>query len=204
MKTTNFGTVKMVQLALFTAIIILMTFTPLGYIKTLGFEITLIVIPVTVGAIVLGPVSGAILGVVFGVTSFIQCFGMSSLGVIILAINPVTTFIVCLVPRVLMGWLTGLIFQRLKKVDKKKYMSYAVTSISGALLNTVFFMTLLIIFFYHTEGFQAVITSVGSNSIIGFFIAAAGLNAIVEAIVCLIVGTAVSKALDVYVKRYAA
>ena len=41
--------------------------------KDSGLEITLIVIPVAVGAVTLGPAAGAILGGVFGITSFIQC-----------------------------------------------------------------------------------------------------------------------------------
>ena len=70
-------TVKLVEMALLVAIILILAFTPLGYIKTLGLEITLIVVPVTIGAIILGPLGGAVLGAVFGITSFIQCFGMS-------------------------------------------------------------------------------------------------------------------------------
>ena len=68
---TNFKTERLVQTALLVAIILLMAFTPIGYIKTLGLEITLIVVPVTIGAIALGAVGGALLGGVFGVTSFI-------------------------------------------------------------------------------------------------------------------------------------
>lgn len=67
-------TVKLVEMALLVAIILILAFTPLGYIKTLGLEITLIVVPVTIGAIILGPLGGAVLGAVFGITSFIQCF----------------------------------------------------------------------------------------------------------------------------------
>ena len=52
------------------AIILIMAFTPLGYIKTAGIEITLIVVPVAVGAVTLGPAAGAILGGVFGLASF--------------------------------------------------------------------------------------------------------------------------------------
>ncbi len=44
-------TVKLVEMALLVAIILILAFTPLGYIKTLGLEITLIVVPVTIGAI---------------------------------------------------------------------------------------------------------------------------------------------------------
>lgn len=77
MKQSKLSTKYLVELALLVAVILLMAFTPIGYIKTLGLEITLIVIPVAVGAVTLGPTGGAILGGVFGVTSFIQCFGMS-------------------------------------------------------------------------------------------------------------------------------
>ena len=42
-------TVKLVEMALLVAIILILAFTPLGYIKTLGLEITLIVVPVTIG-----------------------------------------------------------------------------------------------------------------------------------------------------------
>ena len=76
MDAKKFSTKQLVEMALLTAVIILLAFTPLGYIRTLGFEITLIVVPVTVGAVTLGPAAGAVLGVVFGVTSFIQCFGI--------------------------------------------------------------------------------------------------------------------------------
>lgn len=95
MKNKTFSTKYLVELALLVAIVLLMAFTPIGYIKTFGLEITLIVVPVAVGAVTLGPLAGAILGGVFGVTSFIQCFGMSAFGAILLGVNPFFTFLVC-------------------------------------------------------------------------------------------------------------
>jgi uncharacterized membrane protein len=198
---TNSRTMNMVQLALFTAIILLMAFTPIGYIKTPGLEITLIVVPVTVGAIVLGPVSGAILGGVFGITSFIQCFGLSAFGAMLLGINPLGTLIVCIIPRVLMGWLSGLIFVGLKKWDKTRTVSYAVASLAGPLLNTVFFMATLVLFFYKTEFIQGIATSLGTNNVFAFIGAFVGFNGLIEAGVCFILGTAISKALDVIAKK---
>ena len=197
--TTNFGTRKQVQLALFTAIILLMAFTPIGYIKTFGLEITLIVIPVVVGAIVLGPKGGAILGGIFGITSFIQCFGLSPFGAVLLGINQVGTFIVCMIPRVLMGWLTGLIFVGVRKANKN--LSYAVASLAGPLLNTIFFMTTLMIFFYNTDYIQGFAKTLGTTNIIAFVFAFVGVNGLVEAIVCFVTGTVVAKALDVIVRR---
>lgn len=202
MKTnTNNRTIRMVQLALFTAIIILMTFTPIGYIKTPGLEITLIVVPVTVGAIVMGPMAGAILGGVFGISSFIQCFGLSPFGAVLLSINPVGTFIVCMIPRILMGWLTGLIFNAIKRVDKTKSVSYAVASLAGPLLNTAFFMSALVLFFYNSDYIQGFVTGLKVTNPFTFIIAFVGVNGLIEAGVCFILGTAISKTLDVIAKR---
>ena len=108
-------TIKLTTTAIFTAILVLMAFTPLGYLKTGGLEISFSMIPVALGAMLLGPACGAILGAVFGITSFIQCFGMSAFGAALLGINPFLTAAVCIIPRTLMGWLTGLIFNAIQK-----------------------------------------------------------------------------------------
>lgn len=129
-------TVKLVEMALLVAIILILAFTPLGYIKTLGLEITLIVVPVTIGAIILGPLGGAVLGAVFGITSFIQCFGMSPFGAVLLGINPFGTFVVCVVSRILMGWLTGLIYKGLSKFPKMKNWKILIANLAGPILNT--------------------------------------------------------------------
>jgi uncharacterized membrane protein len=202
MKTvTNSSTMKMVQLALFTAIILLMAFTPIGYIKTPGLSIALIVVPVTVGAIVLGPVSGAILGGVFGITSFLQCFGLDPFGVALLSINPVGTFIVCMVPRILMGWLTGLIHAGLRKSTETRGISYAVASLAGPLLNTVLFMSTLMLFFYNSNYIQDIVSSVGANNVFAFVVILVGVNGLIEAGVCFVLGTAISKTLFVLYKK---
>ena len=64
---------SMTQVALFGAIIVLLAFTPfLGYIP-LGFtRATIIHIPVIIGSLLMGPKKGAVLGLVFGATSFIN------------------------------------------------------------------------------------------------------------------------------------
>ncbi len=201
MTTTNQRTVRLVQLALFTAIIAVMNFTPIGYIQFTGIAITLLGIPVTVGAIFLGPVSGAILGAVFGITSFARCFGLDPFGAVLLGINPVLTFILCMIPRILMGWLTGLIFQGMKKIDRTKNIAYAVTNLAGPLLNTVLFMGTLVLFFYHnTEFSEQFVVGTGATNAIAFIIAAVGINAIVEAGTCFVMGTAISKVLDMAYK----
>lgn len=195
MEKKKFSTKQFVEMALLTAIIVLLAFTPIGYIRTLGLEITLIVVPVTVGAVTLGPTAGAVLGAVFGITSFIQCFGMSPFGAVLLGINPLSTFVVCVVSRVLMGWLTGLIYQGLQKATSVRRVSVVIANLCGPLLNTFFFMGTLILLFYGSDYIQGLAESMGASDPLAFVIAFVGINGAVEAVVCFIVGSAVSKAL---------
>lgn len=187
MKQSKLSTKYLVELALLVAVILLMAFTPIGYIKTLGLEITLIVIPVAVGAVTLGPTGGAILGGVFGVTSFIQCFGMSAFGTILLGVNPFFTFLVCVPTRILEGWLTGLIYQGLRKLSLKSEVSVTLANLCCPLLNTVLFMGTLVVLFAGTMREQF-----GMTKVIPFIVTFVGINGVVEAIVCFLVGTGVS------------
>jgi len=185
-------TSRMVRLAVLTAIILLLEVTNLGYIKTPGLELTIMQVPVLVGAITLGPTSGAILGGVFGLTSFYQCFGKSFFGATLLGINPIATFIVCMVPRILMGWFCGLIFKSLYHQDKTKMLSFAAASLSGALLNTIFFMAALMLLFGRTEFIMGLR---GGRNVLSFVVAFVGTQGLIEALICFFIGTAISKAL---------
>lgn len=190
MTKSKFSTKYLVELALLVAIILLMAFTPIGYIKTAGLEITLIVIPVAVGAVTLGPTAGAILGGVFGITSFIQCFGMSAFGTILLGVNPFLTFLVCVPTRILEGWLTGLIYKGLRKTKLNAGVSVTIANLCCPLLNTAFFMGSLVILFADTMRSQF-----GMTKVIPFIVTFVGINGAVEAIVCFIVGAGISGAL---------
>ncbi len=190
MKQSKFSTKYLVELALLVAIILLMAFTPIGYIKTLGLEITLIVIPVAVGAVTLGPAGGAILGGVFGITSFIQCFGMSAFGTVLLGVNPFLTFLVCVPTRILVGWLTGLIYKGLGKTSLPSGASITIANLCCPLLNTALFMGSLVTLFAGTMREQF-----GMTQVLPFIVTFVGINGLVEAAVCFVVGAGVSVAL---------
>ena len=68
----QFNTKFMVELAMMIAIIVVMSLTPLGYIKLPGLTITFLTVPVAVGAILLGPIGGIVCGATFGLTSLYQ------------------------------------------------------------------------------------------------------------------------------------
>jgi uncharacterized membrane protein len=190
-------TLILTQLSMLSAIIILMAFTPLGYFKyaPLGLSITLLTIPVVIGAIMMGPLEGGILGAVFGTTSFIQCFGLDAFGAALLAINPVLTFILCLVPRILIGIISGYAYKGFVKIRIKKAVSYGLSGIIGALTNTVFFIGLLIIFFGNTEFIQSI------GGIITLVKVVVSINVLVEVVVCTIIVTILAKTIGIFLKR---
>lgn len=78
----------MVQLAVLIAIMLILAFTPLGYLRIGPLAISLMTIPVVIGAMILGPAGGAVLGLVFGLTSFYQCFAGDPFGAALVAMNP--------------------------------------------------------------------------------------------------------------------
>ena len=122
-KTTK-GTRSMVELSLMSAIIIVMAMTPLGYLKTPFLSITLLTIPVAVGSIILGPKGGAFLGGIFGATSFAQALSGAGMTAILLQTHPLGVLFLCFVPRILEGFLCGLIAKILRKTKFKKAVFY--------------------------------------------------------------------------------
>lgn len=202
MQNTNGKTYKMVVISLFTAIICIMTFTPLGYVPCGLSELTLLMIPVAIGAVILGPKIGAILGGVFGITSFLCCFGVghpSAFGAFILAQNPLFTILICMVPRILVGFLTGLFANWLREKKSRAFQSvgYAIAGLIAALTNTVLFMGSVILFFWKNDAFQSKMTEWGipTDHILPFVVGFAGINALIEAGVCTAAVCAICNAL---------
>lgn len=197
----NKKTLEMVQMAVLMAIILIMAFTPLGYLRTAGLEISLLTIPVVIGAMCVGPGCGAVLGLLFGLTSFYQCFGMSLFGAALLNINPFLTFLVCVPTRMLMGYLTGILYRLVHKIDKTRTVSYFVCALLGAFLNTLLFLGLLMICFGNSDFLRKTNEELGNLNVFAFMIAIAGINGLLEMPLTCIVGGAVSKALNRALKR---
>ena len=123
------NTSDLVKMALFVAIIILLSVTPLGYIHLGVINATTIQIPVIIGAILFGWKKGAFLGGVFGITSmikntvqpnatsfvfspFVPVFGKDK--------GSLFAIVVCIVSRVMIGVVAGLLFKALSKTKLGK------------------------------------------------------------------------------------
>ena len=197
MKSNKVTTSQLTILGLMAGILFLMAYTPLGYLNIGPLAVTFNVIPVAICAVVLGPTGGAVAGAVFGLTSFLQAMGIggtSALGAALFQINPFLSAVQCFVPRILDGLLIGFIYRGMRK-KTNVYASCAVTGFFSAFLNTLFFMTALVVMFGNTEVIQNLMG--GRNVIIGCCMMV-GVNAISEmvssTIITAAVGTALSKA----------
>ncbi|MCD7883603.1 MAG: ECF transporter S component [Lachnospiraceae bacterium] len=198
MNTNNtsktFNTSQLVILGLMTAILLLMAYTPLGYLNIGPLAITFNVIPVAIAAITLGPVGGAVTGSVFGLTSFLQCIGIggtSAMGAILFGINPFLAFVQRFVPRFLDGLLLGYIFRGVRKVTNTSF-ACLLTGFCSAFLNTLFFMSALVLLFGNTEYMQGLI---GGRNILVFICGFVGVNAVCEMVSSTILTGAVGIAL---------
>lgn len=184
--------IRLTTTALLTGIIVLMAFTPVGYIKTAGLEITLLTVPVVVGAIAQGPAVGAFLGFVFGLTSFIQAAtGLSAFGQTMFQLSPLACVVICIPTRMLIGVGAGFIY----KAFRHKNAAVPVASFAGPLINTLLFMSALILFFWKSDFIQGFAKTLGTTSVIKFVIAFVGVNGLVEFIACGFISMAVCFAL---------
>lgn len=144
----NSSTKELVLTALFSAIIIIMAFTPLGYIPLVVINATIIHIPVILGSLFCGPKKGGILGFIFGLTSFINnTFRSTSLSAFVfspvLASGMIGTsgvfksILICFVPRILVGILPYFVYVGVKKAlcaEKKAVWSTIFNILVGLFL----------------------------------------------------------------------
>lgn len=191
------------QLALLTAILLLMAFTPLGYLRIGALSITFLTIPVVIGATALGTTDGAFLGLVFGITSYAQCFGMDPFGTTLCGIDPFYTAVMCIVPRVLIGPVSSGLLHLMNKVIKtdshhvgRRMIKHMLCCLAGAMTNTVLFVGLFVGLFGQTEFFWSLGNSV--LEVVGVLVT---VNAVVEALVCTFVGGVIAERLNAAINR---
>lgn len=186
---------ELTLLGLMTAVLLVMSCTPLGYLNIGPLAITLNMIPVAICAVALGPAGGAITGGVFGITSFLQCLGIggtSYMGMILFGINPLFAFIQRFFPRLLAGLLTGYVYLGIKKMANRTAAAFAA-GFSAAFLNTVLFMASLVLLFGNTEYLQDLMN--GQNVFL-FIFTFVGFNAVFETLVSTAVTGLLGKALE--------
>jgi uncharacterized membrane protein len=185
----NSKTSELVLTALFAAIIIIMAFTPLGYIPLVVINATIIHIPVILGALFCGPKKGGFLGFLFGLTSFIKNTIMpTSLSAFVfspvLAAGVVGTSgvfrsaFICFVPRILVGVVPYFVY-----VGVKKLLSSGQKNVWSVVLNLLIAIFLII-------GANAFIQKVSGTG-----------SVFIGIVPCVLIGVVVFAALTVYTAK---
>ncbi|MFA9465977.1 MAG: ECF transporter S component [Velocimicrobium sp.] len=205
MNNTSKKTLGIVQIALFSAIIFVLAMVPgLGYIPLGVIRATTIHIPVIIGALVLGPKKGAVLGGAFGLTSFINntlnptvtSFVFSPILATEMAgaLGAVKSTIICFLPRILIGVISYFVYRLIRKLMKNTKSSMVVAlacaGVAGSLTNTLLVMNLIYLFFGNA---YASAREMSYQALYGAILAIIGTNGIPEAIVAGILVTAIGK-----------
>ena len=216
MSTRNQKLILMVQLAILSAIIVIMGFTVLGSIPLGGpIVATIAQVPVVIGAILLGTKAGMILGGVFGLTSCVY-FTISAYptsfvfspahspalanGNAALAVwYAACSLLICFVPRILIGLVSGELYRVISK--KNKTVACIVAGVCGSLVNTLLVLGGIMLFF-GTPYLNAAASS-ASDTLLSLIGASILFNGIPEAIVTPILATAISRPLLAIAKRRA-
>lgn len=198
MKTKD--TRYLVSLALMAAIVILLANTPLGMIQLPVIKATTVHIPVIIGAILLGPTAGAVLGAVFGVCSMISNTTAPTL--LSFAFSPFlsTTGLVGVLKalwisigcRILIGLISGWLWLLFRKIKANSYFFLAITGFLGSMVNTLTVMGSIYLFF---AGEYAAAKDVARTAVFGLIMGTVTASGIPEAIAAGILVTIITKAL---------
>ena len=192
----------MTILSMFTAIIFLLTFTPLGLVDLPVIKATVLHVPVIIGSILLGPRKGAFLGGMFGLSSLIKNTLVPGLSSFVFSpLIPVPgldrgslwALFICFVPRILVGvtpWLVYSLFRHLpgRRNAGVQALTMMLSAVAGAFTNTALVMGAIGLIF--TDAYAAA-QGIPVEAITGFILGIVAANGIPEAIVAAMITPAV-------------
>ena len=193
-----------VSVALMAAIIVLLANTPLGMIQLPIIKATTVHIPVIIGAVLLGPLAGAILGATFGVCSMVSntfaptllSFAFSPFLSTTGALGAVKAVWIAVGCRILIGVAAGWLWILLKKVKVPEPVGLAITGFIGSMVNTICVMG-SIYFLFAQQYAQA--KEVAVSAVFGLVmttVTASGIpEAIAAAVLVDVIGLALIKAM---------
>ena len=193
MKAKKHDTRWMVSVALMAAIVIVLANTPLGMIQLPIIKATTVHIPVILGAILLGPGAGAILGAVFGICSLVSNT-MATTG-IPGALKAIWISVGC---RILIGVVAGWLWVLFTKIKLNQFIALPIVGFVGSMVNTVTVMGSIYFLFaqQYAEAKEVALTAV-----FGLVMGTVTASGIPEAIAAAILVLALGKVLVVVFRK---
>lgn len=200
MKQKTNDTRYMALLAMLCGLLLVMGMTGIGFIPLPVIKATTMHIPVILGAVLLGPKAGAVLGAVFGCCSIWA--NTTTPGLLSFAFSPFMTteglpgvaksLWIALGCRILFGWLAGVLWVLFRKILKKEYAALPVTAAVATICHTLLVMGS--IYFLLSQQYAAA-KNVAMNAVFGLIMGTVTASGIPEAIAAAILVTVIGKAL---------
>lgn len=182
------------------AVVILLANTPIGMIQLPVIKATTVHIPVILGAILLGPMAGAILGATFGICSMISNTMAPTL--LSFAFSPFMSMTglpgvakaiwVSVGCRIMIGVIAAWLWILLKKIGVNHIIALPITGFIGSMVNTVFVMG-SIYFLFASQYASA--KNVAIDAVWGLIMVTVTASGIPEAIVAAILVAVIGKVL---------
>jgi len=165
---------RMVGMAIFIAIIVVLQVFG-NFIKVGTFSISLVLVPIVIGAAIYGAGSGAVLGGAFGVIVLINCINGTDIGGNMLwTANPAITAVLCLLKGILAGFVAGVVYSAISK--KNVYIGVICAALVCPVVNTGIFITAMIFLYRDTLTLWAGDSNIIYYSLVGL----AGINFFIE------------------------
>ena len=200
MNCKKMDTRYMATLAMFCGILLVMGATGIGFIPLPVIKATTMHIPVILGAVLLGPGAGGVLGGVFGLCSI--WVNTTSPGLLSFAFSPfmtteglpgvVKSLWIALGCRILFGIIAGWLWKLFKKILKQDYAALPVIAAVSTLCHTILVMGS--IYFLLAQQY-AEAKNVAITAVFGLVMGTVTASGIPEAIIAAILVTVIGKAL---------
>lgn len=200
MKNKKRDTRYMATLSMLCGVLIVMGMTGIGFIPLPVIKATTMHIPVILGAVLLGPSAGGVLGAVFGLCSIWA--NTTTPGLLSFAFSPFMTtegligalksIWIALGCRILFGLIAGWLWMLMRKIVKKEYISLPVTAAISTIFHTVLVMGSIYLLLAQQ---YAQAKNVGISAVFGLIMGTITASGIPEAIAAVVLVTVIGKAL---------
>ena len=195
----NKNITRMVQLAILLAVVVVLQCF-LGSIKVGATSFSVVLVPIVVGALILGPAAGAFLGFAFGLVVLI--YGISGQDVftnMLFQAHPVFTAIICLGKGAAAGWGAGMVYKLFVKASS--FWASVAAAATAPILNTGLFILGGLTLVRGT--LEANLAAFGADSVVVFLvIGCAGVNFLAEFFVNMILSPAIYRIVTIVRRKF--
>ena len=200
-------TLRMVEMAMLVALVVVLQMLG-SFIKIGPLPMSFVLVPIVIGACLLGTSSGAVLGGVFGVVTMIMGIaGIDGFSFLLWEANPVWFVTLCLLKAIAAGACSGLVYSLLGKLfgEKYVYLRTVIAAVTAPIVNTGIFVVGMLLFFFETmQGLPAMFPDAFGqfeNAFQLLFLGLAGFNFLGELVVNLVLSPAIVRIIAAVKKK---